>query len=76
MKVLDRNDQSPKFKFNLYTKTIPEGTAVIGTVVAIVSASDADLGLNKIVRKPRWFCWTCFFIVIDVDTIFDYGRQR
>lgn len=51
MKVLDRNDQSPKFEFNVYTKTIPEGTAAIGTVAATVSASDADSGLNKEVRR-------------------------
>jgi protocadherin Fat 4 len=48
--VLDRNDQSPKFTFNLYTKTVSEGAGVIGTVVATVSASDADLGKNKEIR--------------------------
>lgn len=51
MKVLDVNDQNPKFEFSLYTKTIPEGTAAIGTLTATVSASDADIGVNKEVRQ-------------------------
>ena len=59
MIVLDRNDQSPKCEFNLYTKTIAEGTAAIGTVAAIVSASDGDLGPNRNVRKSRGYVGDC-----------------
>eukprot|EP00118_Oscarella_pearsei_P019174 m.202185 g.202185 ORF g.202185 m.202185 type:complete len:4095 (+) comp39606_c0_seq6:120-12404(+) len=45
--VLDQNDQNPVFAFSLYTASIPEGSASIGTLVATVSASDNDIGVNQ-----------------------------
>ena len=64
--MLDTNDQSPKFEFSLYTKTVPEGTAAIGTVVTTVSASDADLGQNSKVRAATSLKFKSLFLCCSV----------
>ncbi|XP_059061183.1 fat-like cadherin-related tumor suppressor homolog, partial [Achroia grisella] len=45
----DVNDNSPRFSADTYSVTLPED-ADIGTLVAKVHATDADLGENRLVR--------------------------
>lgn len=44
--VEDQNDNNPIFPVSQYSLSIPEDVPV-GTVVQVVSASDADLGINS-----------------------------
>ncbi|KAM4732161.1 protocadherin gamma-A1-like isoform 29-T29 [Anableps anableps] len=44
--VLDANDNAPVFTHSIYKATVTENSAK-GTVVTVVSASDADQGLNS-----------------------------
>ncbi|XP_075972507.1 FAT atypical cadherin kugelei isoform X2 [Anticarsia gemmatalis] len=45
----DVNDNAPRFSANTYSVTLPED-ADIGTLVAKVHATDADVGVNRLVR--------------------------
>ncbi|XP_026738536.1 fat-like cadherin-related tumor suppressor homolog [Trichoplusia ni] len=47
--LLDVNDNAPRFSADTYSVTLPED-ADIGTLVAKVHATDADLGENRLVR--------------------------
>ncbi|CAB3222731.1 unnamed protein product [Arctia plantaginis] len=47
--LTDVNDNAPRFSAATYSVTLPED-ADVGTLVAKVHATDADLGLNRLVR--------------------------
>ncbi|XP_018607262.2 protocadherin gamma-A11-like isoform X9 [Scleropages formosus] len=49
IKVLDANDNAPVFSQNIYRVSVPENSSK-GTIVAKVSATDADKGANGEVR--------------------------
>lgn len=47
--VLDMNDNAPQFEETYYSATVEENQAE-GTPVAVVRATDADIGKNSLIK--------------------------
>lgn len=68
LRLLDVNDNAPRFSAALYSATLPED-ADVGALVAKVHAADADLGDNRLVRYSFAADYTAFHIAPDSGII-------
>lgn len=64
VKVLDINDNAPKFEQDVYYAGVST-EAVIGQLVTIINASDADVGVNG-----------TFDLIIVASNLYKYGSNR